>query len=213
MHANSATMDEDALLSPFTSLYPLVVACSKKGFETLDTVYFQLENLSRADPPYKSVAALNCVILGCANIWDLDRAYQTFEAISSTFGLTPNIHSYNALMFAFGRLKKTSEATRVFEHVSSLGLKPNAKSYSLLVDAHLVNRDPKAALAVIDAMVEAGFEPTKDTLKKVRRRCIREMDKESDDQVASLAQRFRIMMGTENRRNMLFNLQYSTEFA
>jgi len=41
----------------------------------------------------------------------------------------------------------------VFEHVMSLGLKPNAMSYSLLVDAHLVNRDPKAALAVIDAMV------------------------------------------------------------
>ena len=69
-------------------------------------MYFQLENLSRADPPYKSVAALNCIILGCANIWDLDRAYQTFEAIGSSFGLTPNIHSYNALMFAFGRLKK-----------------------------------------------------------------------------------------------------------
>lgn len=69
-------------------------------------VYFQLENLSRADPPYKSVAALNCVILGCANIWDLDRAYQTFEAIGSSFGLTPDIHSYNALMYAFGKLKK-----------------------------------------------------------------------------------------------------------
>ena len=69
-------------------------------------MYFQLENLSRADPPYKSVAALNCIVLGCANIWDLDRAYQTFEAISSTFGLNPNIHSYNSLMYAFGKLKK-----------------------------------------------------------------------------------------------------------
>ncbi|KAJ0095823.1 hypothetical protein Patl1_16671 [Pistacia atlantica] len=97
---------EEELFSPFTSLYPLVVACSKKGFETLDSVYFQLENLSNADPPYKSVTALNCIILGCANIWDLDRAYQTFEAISSSFGLTPDIHSYNALMYAFGKLKK-----------------------------------------------------------------------------------------------------------
>ena len=72
----------------------------------ISQVYFQLESLSRADPPYKSVAALNCIILGCANIWDLDRAYQTFEAISSTFGLTPDIHSYNALMLAFGKLRK-----------------------------------------------------------------------------------------------------------
>ncbi|WZZ72229.1 hypothetical protein YC2023_083599 [Brassica napus] len=36
-------------------------------------VYFQLETLSQGDIPYKSVAALNCIILGCANTWDLDR--------------------------------------------------------------------------------------------------------------------------------------------
>ena len=76
---------------------------------------FQLENLSHADPPYKLVAALNCVILGCANIWDLDRAYQTFEAISSSFGLAPDVHSYNALMYAFGRLKKV----RILGHILS----------------------------------------------------------------------------------------------
>ncbi|KAJ4974028.1 hypothetical protein NE237_007202 [Protea cynaroides] len=136
------------------------------GFETLDTVYFQLENLSRADPPYKSVAALNCIILGCANIWDLDRAYQTFEAIGNVFGLTPDIHSYNTLMCTFGKLKKTFEASRVFEHLTSLGVKPNVMSYGLLVDAHLINRDQKAAVAVIDEMVEAGFVPSKEILKK-----------------------------------------------
>lgn len=68
-------------------------------------MYLQLEKLSCQDPSYKSVAALNCIVLGCANIWDLDRAYQTFEAISF-FDLTPDIHSYNALMYAFGKLKK-----------------------------------------------------------------------------------------------------------
>uniref|UniRef100_A0A2P2ML66 Pentatricopeptide repeat-containing protein At1g26460 n=1 Tax=Rhizophora mucronata TaxID=61149 RepID=A0A2P2ML66_RHIMU len=107
-YGNCGKETEEELFSPFSSLYPLVVACSRRGFETLDSVYFQLENLSRAEPPYKSVAALNCIILGCANIWDLDRAYQTFEAIGSSFGLTPDIHSYNALMFAFGRLKKVN---------------------------------------------------------------------------------------------------------
>lgn len=69
-------------------------------------VYVQLENLSSADSPYKSVAALNCVILGCANIWDLERAYETFEAIKEKFGLTPDIHSYNTLLHAFGKRKK-----------------------------------------------------------------------------------------------------------
>ena len=69
-------------------------------------VYVQLENLTRADPPYKSVAALNCVVLGCANIWDIDRAYETFVAIKDKFELTPDIHSYNALLCAFGKKKR-----------------------------------------------------------------------------------------------------------
>lgn len=74
-------------------------------------VYVQLENLSQADPPYKSVAALNCVILGCANIWDIDRAYETFVAIKDKFELTPDIHSYNALLCAFGKKKRVLLST------------------------------------------------------------------------------------------------------
>ncbi|KAL2455394.1 Pentatricopeptide repeat-containing protein, partial [Abeliophyllum distichum] len=201
------------LFSPFTSLNPLVMACSKNAFVTLDSVYYQLENLSRADPPYKSVAALNCIILGCANIWDVDRAYQTFNAIDATFGLTPNIHSYNALICAFGKLSKRDEAVKVYEHFVGLGIKPNATTYSLLVNAHLIERDPKAAISVIEDMIQAGHEPSKEILKKVRRRCIREMDYEADDRVDSLARNFKIRMGTENRRDMLFNLEYSTEYA
>lgn len=69
-------------------------------------VYFQLEGLSKADPPYKSVAALNCVILGSANIWDLERSYETFESIEKAFGLVPDVHSYNALISAFGKHRK-----------------------------------------------------------------------------------------------------------
>ncbi|KAL8137658.1 hypothetical protein V2J09_003659 [Rumex salicifolius] len=210
-HGNSP--DQEDLFSPFTSLYPLVVACSRKGFETLDSVYYQLENLSQADPPYKSVAALNCVILGCANTWDLDRAYQTFEAISSSFGLTPNIHSYNALIYAFGKLKKTHEASSVLEHLISLGMKPNATSYSILVDAYLINRDPKAALSVVTNMIEAGFIPSRETLKKIRRRCVREMDDESNARVSELADQHKIFLGRELRRNLLFDIEYSTEYA
>ncbi|KAK4399845.1 Pentatricopeptide repeat-containing protein, mitochondrial [Sesamum angolense] len=153
-HGNSNQEDGEDLFSPFHTLNPLVTACSKNGFVTLDSVYYQLENLSQGDVPYKSVAALNCIILGCANIWDVDRAYQTFSAIDSSFGLIPNIHSYNALICAFGKLSKRDEAVKVFEHFVALGVKPNATTYSLLIDAHLIKRDPKAALSVIDEMVD-----------------------------------------------------------
>ena len=59
----------------------------------------------------------------------------------------------------------------------------------------------------------AGYEPSKEMLKKIRRRCIREMDYESDEKVVSFASQFKIRMNNESRRNMLFNLDYSTEYA
>lgn len=49
-YSNSDKEVEEELFSPFTSLYPLVVACSKNGFETLDSVcyscYLQLPSIS-----------------------------------------------------------------------------------------------------------------------------------------------------------------------
>lgn len=44
-YADSEKEVVEELLSPFTSLYPLVVACSKKGFETLDEVYLRVDIL------------------------------------------------------------------------------------------------------------------------------------------------------------------------
>lgn len=61
--------------------------------------------------------------------------------------------------------------------------------------------------------VISGFTPKKEILKRARRRCIREMDYESNDQVEAVAKTFGIRMGTENRRNLLFNLQYSADYV
>lgn len=61
--------------------------------------------------------------------------------------------------------------------------------------------------------VVAGFEPSKEMLKKVRRRCIREMDDESNNKVESFAKDFRIRMGLESRRNVLFNLEFTTDYT
>lgn len=65
----------------------------------------------------------------------------------------------------------------------------------------------------VNWQLEAGFEPSKETLKKIKRRCIREMDDESSSNVESVAKQFKILLGTENRRNMLFKLEYGTDYA
>jgi len=56
---------------------------------------------------------------------------------------------------------------------------------------------------------DAGFIPSKDTLKKVRRRCSRESDFYSDEKVQSLAKQFNYRMGGENRRELLYNIEYN----
>lgn len=71
---------------------------------------------------------------------------------------------------------------------------------------------------VIDAyqipwQMSAGFEPSKSILKKVRRRCMREMDYESDDRVQSLANSLNYRLGSESRGDILFNLDYSGGYA
>ncbi|KAF3486615.1 hypothetical protein F2Q69_00054293 [Brassica cretica] len=75
-------------------------------------------------------------------------------------------------------------------------VKPDARTYSLLVDAHLINRDPRSAMAVSDDMINAGIEPSKETLENLRRRCLRELDYKKDVQVDSLAKKFEIRMGS-----------------
>ncbi|KAF5956935.1 hypothetical protein HYC85_004160 [Camellia sinensis] len=99
-YRNSTKEAEEDLLSPFTSLCPLVMACSKDGFVTLDS---------------------------------------------------------------------TSEASSVFDHLISKGVKPNSTTYSLFVNTHLIKREQKAALSVINETVNSGFEPSREMLKKVRR--------------------------------------------
>lgn len=41
----------------------------------------------------------------------------------------------------------------MFEHLVSSGLKPNAQTYAILLQAHVVNKDPSAALSIISSMV------------------------------------------------------------
>ena len=60
--------------------------------------------------------------------------------------------------------------------------------------------------------VDVGFTPTKETLKKVRRRCSRESDFDSDEKLQSLCKRLNLRMGGETRRELLYNIEYSAEY-
>ncbi|BBM99999.1 protein MpPPR_7 [Marchantia polymorpha subsp. ruderalis] len=163
------------IFSPFTSLRPLVLACTRGGAAALDAAYYKLAEMHAAGKPV-ALAAINCVIQGCSNIWDYDRAYQTFEAIGTTFGLMPDVHSCNALLDVFGKNRKTSEVLQIYSYMGEMGIRPDSRTYSLIIEAHVVNRDVKAAMESLDALVNAGHTPARDTMSKIQRRCVKEGD-------------------------------------
>ncbi|KAG0569430.1 hypothetical protein KC19_6G090200 [Ceratodon purpureus] len=152
LYGTPQSAEDLEVLSPFSSLRPLVLALAQLGPAGLDGAYFKLAEMHANGQPVP-LAAINCVILGCANIWDADRAYQTFESINGTFGLRPDVHSINALLDAFGKNRKTVEAVKLFEYMHESGVTPDRQSFELMIIAHVVNRDVQSASAMLAAMV------------------------------------------------------------
>lgn len=192
------------VFSPFTSLRPFVLGCARGGSATLDAAYFKLEQM--ASTYQVPLSAINCVILGCANVWDIDRAYQTFEAIRSVFGLMPNVHSCNALIDGFAKMRKVPETLKVYEFMIGSGLQPDQRTFDLLIKAHIVNRDTKSAMETVNQMVDAGFSLQKDVASKLRRRFIRECDDQGARSVLDFKQKFKYADGFtgDARRALLF---------
>ncbi|CAM6082573.1 unnamed protein product [Calypogeia fissa] len=175
--ANKSQQGDREILSPFSSLRPLVVACTRGGFAALDAAYYKLAEMNASGQPV-TLSAVNCVIQGCSNIWDFDRAYQTFETIGTTFGLMPDVHSCNSLLDVFGKTRKMPEVLKIFDYMHEVGVIPDERTYSLLVDAHVVNRDPKAAMDALNLMTKAGHIPQRQTVLKIWRRYVKQDDKE-----------------------------------
>ncbi|XP_074352958.1 pentatricopeptide repeat-containing protein At1g26460, mitochondrial-like [Apium graveolens] len=188
------TEEASDLFSPFSGLFPLVMAYSQNGCGTLDYIHYQLEESSKEDPQYKSLAALNCLILGYANIGDVDRALQTFEAMGTTFGLTHDINSYNCLVSAYLDADERKEALELVEDFKYLGVTPNAMTYELLLKAHVAATDSKSALSVVEEIINSGLEPTRKTLKKIYTCAIEEENDDSKNRVKDLAIKFNISM-------------------
>ncbi|CAI5470479.1 unnamed protein product [Closterium sp. Yama58-4] len=88
-------------LNPFTSLRPLTLAlCS--SVDVLDKGYSMLEGM-HAQGEVVALAALNCVVAGCAMQRDVGRAQLTLDEMTRTLGLQPDTHSFNALMDCYSR--------------------------------------------------------------------------------------------------------------
>lgn len=77
----------------------------------------QLESMRKDNPHHKFVAGLNCLILVYANMKDVVRAMRTFKAISNSFGLTHDINSYNAIIYAYIQRKQVKSDLQLLPDV------------------------------------------------------------------------------------------------
>ncbi|CAI7740704.1 unnamed protein product [Closterium sp. NIES-54] len=190
-------------LNPFTSLRPLTLAlCSNvdvldKGYSTLESMHAQGEVVA--------LAALNCVVAGCAMQRDVGRAQLTFDEITRTFQLQPDTHSFNALMDCYSGVADVRTVVQLFEHMTrTLHLPPSADSFTILVDAHIRAFHAPGACIAMDKMVEAGFTPSRPLLLRLRRRCLCSGLAEGVARAEGLLQalRFRTVNADERRRRL-----------
>eukprot|EP00897_Mesotaenium_endlicherianum_P007240 jgi/Mesen1/6544/ME000334S05882 len=135
--------------------------------------YFKLADM-HAEGELVSLASLNCVVAGCSQLRDADRAQQTFDEIERTFGLVPDVHSYNALIDVYGKRRQIEEAAKRFEEMKAKGVEPSADSFAFLTDAYIMSFDPRGATNTVKAMLEAGHVPSRSLLMRLLRRSKRE---------------------------------------
>jgi len=80
----------------------------KKSPREADRAYYLLSDM-KAQGKTVNLPEVNVILNACAEIGDIDRTYQTFEALRTEFGLSPSIESFNALFTAVrmsGQLSK-----------------------------------------------------------------------------------------------------------
>jgi hypothetical protein len=54
---------------------------------------------------------------------------------------------------------------RLYEYMKELGLKPDHRMHHLLISAHVINWDIKAAMDVLTTMMDDGHTPMWDTFQ------------------------------------------------
>ena len=108
-----------------------------KSVRMLDNVYFALVDLVRGDyqvPPM----ALHAIIMASGHSGKLDRSFATFTEIESLFGLNPDIHAYNALLWANSKCLLRANGgdlgvmLSIVEKLEDSGLTANDRTFDII---------------------------------------------------------------------------------
>ena len=70
---------------------------------------------------------------GCAQLRDVGRAIETFDSISNTFGLVPNIRSYDGVLQCCIRSGHDTGAMSFLDEMAQQGVKPDGATFSTVL--------------------------------------------------------------------------------
>ncbi|CAM9723009.1 unnamed protein product, partial [Phaeothamnion confervicola] len=99
---------------------------------------------------------LNALAQACARTGQPDRARRVFTELMPSYGVKPDVQTYNILINAFARAKRPAEALSFFEAMLAAGLEPSRVTMTVVIKAHMRRGDTAAALAVLAAMGRQG---------------------------------------------------------
>eukprot|EP00208_Stichococcus_sp_RCC1054_P000518 CAMPEP_0206143670 /NCGR_PEP_ID=MMETSP1473-20131121/21397_1 /ASSEMBLY_ACC=CAM_ASM_001109 /TAXON_ID=1461547 /ORGANISM="Stichococcus sp, Strain RCC1054" /LENGTH=842 /DNA_ID=CAMNT_0053539177 /DNA_START=163 /DNA_END=2691 /DNA_ORIENTATION=+ len=140
----------------------------------VDAAYFAVEGL-HAKGEEVTTAMLNIIIAACAQVGDLTRAFETFEAAPG-LGLKPDADSYNALMLGCVRYGQNDSAPKLLGEMRTAGLEPNVRSIEIMVDSAVVAADCDDMMACLQELADRGTAPSINMLQ----RCVERAERSGD---------------------------------
>jgi len=129
-----------------------------RSVRRLDDTYFALVELVRRNVSVPRMT-LNAVIMAAGRMGQIDRSFATFKEYKTLFNCDPDIHAYNALLFACASFRDSNVNTllSIFQDMETAGVNPDAVSFSILLQSMADCQDLHSLGPVLSMILENGL--------------------------------------------------------
>jgi hypothetical protein len=158
-----------------------------RSVRRLDDTYFALVELVRGNMIVPRMT-LNAVIMAAGRMGQIDRSFATFKEYKTLFNLVPDVHAYNALLFACATFRDANVGTllSVLQDMESASLSPNSVSFSILLQTMADCEDLSSFGPVAEVIAEQGIRVRSRALRCVAVTAAKQGDWATVDQIKKL---------------------------
>lgn len=138
----------------------------------VDELYYNLAQMRTEQGVEVPLLIINLLVEACAIRGDVDRTFATAEAIGNVFGLTKDLHTFNALLLATYRIRvlrgkdpRATLALGLLSDMKSLEIKPDLRAFTQLTELVSFAGGPDDMKVVLEAMEAAEQPMTREILE------------------------------------------------